>query len=458
MRGGQKRAPAVVVRIAQACPRNRHPVDPVSGAPELKPAAQPDELIHAELPHHAPNQTRRAAGVGQEHAPVEGGNVEPAVVDRHAPDVAGEEVVESRPHPGERIFHALPSASRAAYDEVPRVVRIDTKKLSGGRAHLVRPVVASVLDTRSHIQRAVEGAHAQRHLIQAAAMGAAVDHLRPAARPVPRRGRLPDLEAAVMVERAGVEMMVEFGKFEDPHVRRILESGRTGQLPGTPGRVGRTHDYGFPRGVPRGPLTGRRRKQMSVEGHEGSKRGNIRTTEAGIRDDVEVETVFRTENRSLGAAKHRRDGTHVQGGALVGTSLKHRHPPISDVAGGGLTVSAGNRRRGKHLLPLSCGRIVAPDLSEQIQVLDPLHRSYRPRIHNGGIGRRKQFEEGKGVAQGAHVYLFAKVGHRMRIRVFGLAETVGGNAEKIRRTQPLLGGRSSSLRFAFRFMDGCVHV
>src|SRR5262245_44297407 len=121
-------------------------------------------------------------------------------------------------------------------------------------------VIASILDRTADVECIVECAERHRDLVQRSAIGAALYHLLPLAGPAAVGSGFPDLIAVVMVERAGVEMIVEHTHLEYAVVCWVAETAFACWLPISRLRISRAHDE---------------RRSVAIESHSFARRRRI---------------------------------------------------------------------------------------------------------------------------------------------------------------------------------------
>ena len=107
--------------------------------------------------------------------------------------------------------------ARGAHHQFPGIIGINADHLPRSRTDHVGSVVPPILDTTAHIEGSIEGKHAHSRLIQAAPIGSLINHLGPPAGLRTCRWRFPDLIPLVMIERPGVEVVVEDLQARIPH-------------------------------------------------------------------------------------------------------------------------------------------------------------------------------------------------------------------------------------------------
>jgi hypothetical protein len=156
------------------------------------------------------------------------------------------------------------------------MIRVDADELRARGSDLVVEIIATVLDARGDVERAVERAHRRRDLVLRPAIGTAFDDFFPAERRLAFAVAAPHL-AALVVECAGIQSSVERTEHENPFVARISEAGLAHGHPAATGRIIRGEDDRNAGDVDAeidavAARPCRRREQAPLERHEDARR------------------------------------------------------------------------------------------------------------------------------------------------------------------------------------------
>ena len=295
---------AIVVGVVHAIDGDRHPGHAVLGAPQLEAATDFGQLLETVGVDQPLGGRRRAVRVLQEHRPVEGGHVKPALVFAHPPRVAGKDVVEPGPDPGQGIFHPVRGFTRLTDQQIPTVVRPDPDDLAGRRADQVGAVIAAILDRTADVKRAVEFGHAHRDFRQWPTLRPLVDHLAPAQRPVAAGRGGPDLIAFKIVERAGIKLTVRHGHHEDAVVGGIAKTQIARHFPVAGLGVVRAHQHAAAVRVELNPLARRGGVKIAVKRHQFAEGRDVVIADSGFAGGLEVQPVLRAQHMRRTAADH----------------------------------------------------------------------------------------------------------------------------------------------------------
>ena len=306
---------------------------------------------------------------------------------------------------------------------------------------------AAVDDAGADVERAAELEHRDAHFIGGPAPGAAVDDLAPVVRRTTLAVGLPDLHAGG-IDRGRIEVTIELGHLEYRDIAALAETVAAGRDPLRGLHVVGAVDRGFRadaflRLTGAGVRAGGRGVHAALE-HLQAAEAAYRGVPGRARHRFEIAAVLAAQDvRRLG---HRRcPGRDIQARLAVGLALKHRHAAKADIARDLTIVAARHPGRLVETHPLVQRRIVAPDFSTPVHVVNVVRAFHGPRPEVGT--RIVDLHHREGAARGPHVQPTVEPRHRVRVVVEPVAESAFVGQPEIVLGQTVAGAAAQSVDY-----------